>query len=138
MRTFIPKTPKPTAAQEREAYRIATDRDENRCQFQGWECFGAVQRDHRKNRSQGGPTVPSNLQCLCLFHHDQKTNQPAWAWANGWAVPGHAKPADYPARRWLPTGFGTLRLAWVLYDDAGSWEEINEDRARELGKGLIP
>lgn len=132
-----PKIPKPTAAQERAAYQATNARDRERCVFRSWDCHGGVQRDHRQNRSQGGRTVASNLQCLCAVHHKAKTENPAWAWANGWGVPGWAKPHEYPARRYVPTPLGTLRLAWVLYDDEGCWEEITHERAVDLSRGLI-
>ena len=42
-------------------------------------------------------------------------------------------PSEWPARRWLPTGYGTVRLAWVLYLDAPDqgvwWVEISDAEA---------
>ena len=135
-----PKTAKPTAAQERDAYGIATDRDENTCQRCHRRC-GPQTRDHRQNRQRSN-TVASNLQVLggsgTTGCHGWKTAHPAKAIAEGWAVPGWAVPSEFPARRYVRTPRGTMRPAWVLYDNAGSWEEISDDRARELGRGLIP
>lgn len=133
-----PKAVQQTAAEETRAYALATERDGSRCQVASWDCAGAVQRDHRKNRSQGGLTVASNLQCLCAAHHLQKTDNPLWANANGFGVPGWAVPSEFPARRWLGTRMGTHRAAWVLYDNAGGWVEISHEHAIKLGKGLIP
>jgi hypothetical protein len=50
-------------------------------------------------------------------------------------VPGWADPAEFPARRWLRTELGTLRQAWVLYDDNASWREISADEARRRKEG---
>lgn len=122
-----PKVPRPTRAEEKRAYLVVKDRDEGLCQ----RCRrgGTSQEDHRQNRSQGGRTVPSNLHLLCHECHLWKTDNGPDAWHDGWGVPGWADPATYPARRWLRTPFGTLRQAWVLYDDEGSFREIGADVA---------
>lgn len=127
---ITPKTAKPSKADEADAYELATLRDGNTCGFRAPECHGAVQRDHRQNR-RAGNTVVSNLQCLCVVHHKWKTEHPKTAVAEGWAVPGNptAIPAEWPARRWVRTAYGTRRLAWVLYDDAGGVKEITETEA---------
>lgn len=121
-----------TSAAERDAYEIVTLRDADTCQRCRRNC-GPIARDHRKNRSQGGRTVPSNLQCLGLGCHEWKTNNPALAVAEGWAVPGYARAdwREWPARRWVKTTRGTLRLVWVLYDDEGDGLEISDKEARE-------
>lgn len=131
-----PKVTPPTPAEERDAYELATLRDSGTCQ----RCRRAAgaNRDHRKNRSQGGLTLASNLQLLCgtgtTGCHGWTTTHPAEAVAEGWAVPGWADPREWPARRWIRTVFG-LRLGWVLYDDAGGWVEISEAEAYErMGK----
>jgi hypothetical protein len=129
-----PKIATPTAAEEARTYVLVTERDAGRCQR--CHCGGAAQRDHRKNRSQGGRTVASNLHLLCPECHLWKTDHPIEAARDGWSVPGWADPAEFPARRWLRTELGTLRQAWVLYDDAGSWREITAaeaDRRKEGG-----
>ena len=116
---------------EQIAYETATLRDNNTCQ----KCLrlGApTQRDHRKNRSQGGPTTTSNLQLLCVFCHDWKTSNPKRAIAEGWACPGWADPLWWPARRWLPTQLGTKRAAWVIHDDNGDFVEITAAEARAV------
>lgn len=127
------KTRKPTPMEERRAYAITEERDEVcvRCRR------GDIQRDHRKNRSQGGLTLPSNLQLLCVSCHEWKTTHPKDARADGLAVPGWAVSADFPARRWLPTAIGTYRRAWVLYDDEGGWVEISHLEAIARGRGAI-
>lgn len=113
------------------AYETVTLRDGNVCQ----KCHrhgAATQRDHRKNRSQGGKTTPANLQLLCVFCHDWKTSNPRRAIAEGWACPGWADPQWWPAKRWLPTPLNTLRAAWVYYDDNGNFTEITELEARSV------
>ena len=123
------KRPRQTRAEERAAYEVATIRDADTCQRCRRNC-GPIARDHRQNRD-GRNTVPSNLQCLGLACHLWKTEHPAEAVTEGWAVPRHTllSPAEWPARRWVKTNLGTLRLAWVLYDDAGGWAEIDEIEA---------
>jgi hypothetical protein len=113
------------------AYEAVTLRDGNVCQ----KCHrvgAATQRDHRKNRSQGGKTTLANLQLLCVFCHDWKTSNPRRAIAEGWACPGWADPQWWPARRWMPTTLGTKRPAWVYYDDNGDFVEITELEARSV------
>jgi hypothetical protein len=123
----------PSAADEVQAYAMVLERDEERCQ----RCWrgAVVQRDHRKNRSQGGLTAPSNVHLLCPECHLWKTDHPVEAAHDGWGVPGWADPLEFPARRWLRTEVGTLRHAWVLYDDAGGWREISTDEARRRKEG---
>lgn len=125
---IAPKPPKLTKADERRAYQTATERDSGRCVFMAWDCQGAVQRDHRKNRSQGGATSPENLQLLCGKHHQWKTEHPDDAAREGYAVPGWADPAKWPARRYEPTAHGTMRPIWVLYKARG-WTEITKEDA---------
>lgn len=141
-----PKVAKPTAAEERRAYEIATARDEGKCV----RCHrgGTVHRDHRLNRSQGGLTTPANLQILCgpangymgaprlgQGCHAWVTEHPREAVEDGWAVPGYADPHLWPARRWIPTDHGTLRIVWVLYSDLGTFEVITDAVADELRAG---
>ncbi len=132
-----PKVDRPTATDERRAYAIATERDDDTCQ----RCLrgGAANRDHRKNRSQGGLTVASNLQLLC---GSGTTGCHGWAHANpraaledGWAVPRWADPHEWPARRWFRTQVGTLRAGWALLDDEGGAHEISADEARRRMEG---
>jgi hypothetical protein len=126
---IAPKVAKLTARQEHEAYELATLRDLDTCQRCRRDC-GPIARDHRQNRMAGN-TVASNLQCLGLLCHTWKTEHPEEALAEGWAVPRHTtlSPAEWPARRWVKTGYGTLRLSWVLYDDQGEWFEIDQREA---------
>lgn len=123
-----PKAPMPTPADEKRAYTIATGRDELLCQRCMRWC-GAPQLDHRQNR-QSGNTVASNLQTLGLTCHQWKTEHPRDALADGWAVPRWADPAEWPARRWFRTEYGTVRAGWALYDDEGGVHEISADEAR--------
>lgn len=135
-----PKTVKPSHREELDAYELATLRDGNICQRCLRDC-GPVARDHRQNRMPGN-TVASNLQLLGLGCHQWKTEHPKLAVAEGWGVPrfiGELAPADIPARRYIRTPFGTLRLAWVLYGDDGTVTEIDEREAtyRRRKAGII-
>lgn len=131
--TYGPKTAKPSKADEGTAYELATLRDKGTCQ----KCRRpgrTVHRDHRQNR-QPGNTVTSNLQLLCVEDHLWKTEHPRLALEEGWAVPSWGDPAEWPARRYVSTDFGTLRPAWVIYDNAGDWFEITDAEAMERMKG---
>lgn len=131
--TVLPKTARPSHADEKRAYQIATYRDGGGiieggiCQKCLRDC-GPVARDHRQNRRVGN-TVPSNIQCLGLRCHQWKTEHPDEANYDGWGCPSWAVPAEWPAHRWLPTKQGALRLAWVLLDDLGGWVEITAAEA---------
>ncbi|GAA4176425.1 HNH endonuclease signature motif containing protein [Gryllotalpicola koreensis] len=133
------QTQRPSAAEEQLAYELVTLRDLGVCV----KCrrvhpvFG-VNRDHRKNRSQGGLTLASNLNLLCGSGtdgcHGWVTEHPREAVAEGWAVPGWplADPREWPARRWVKVpGRFTLSLVWVLYDDVGGFTQITEKEARK-------
>lgn len=126
---IAPKPQKPSRAEETTAYELVTLRDGNSCQRCRRDC-GPIARDHRKNRSQGGLTVLSNLHLLGLRCHQWATEHPREAVDEGWAVPGYADPAEWPARRWVATSMGTLRLSWVLYSDDGGVDQITDEEAR--------
>lgn len=137
-----PKSPRPTAAEEKRAYRIVTERDNGTCQRCLRTCgTGATSRDHRKGRGVGGQTVPSNLQVLggtgTTGCHGWKGANPAAALAEGWAVPGSKDPAEWPARRWFPTPIGTLRLGWCLYKNDGRIVRITDEEAARLMGGAF-
>jgi hypothetical protein len=129
-----PKVLKPSKAEEADAYELATLRDRDTCQRCRRNC-GPSARDHRKNRSQAGLTVASNLQVLGLDCHLWKTEHPEAALEQGYAVPSWGDPAEWPARRWIKTDNGTVREGWVLYDDDGTYEEITEAEAMERMQG---
>lgn len=123
-----PKVPRPSKADEKRAYAAVTERDPQcvRCGAHG------IQRDHRKNRSQGGLTVPCNLQGLCPTCHLWKGESPASAVLDGFAVPGWAHPEFWPAYR--------HNVGWVLYYDRPDsqgrwWSEITETTATLLMNG---
>ncbi|MCA0217948.1 MAG: hypothetical protein LCH43_11410 [Actinobacteria bacterium] len=132
-------TGRKVTAEERAAYDLVTKRDDNRCvKCRRW--CGRIERDHRQNRMPGN-TVASNLQCLGEACHEWKTQHPTEALEQGWAVLRHTtlSPAEWPARRWLRTFWGTYRLAWVLYDDEGGWVEIDDvEAAFRRRKGGLP
>lgn len=129
-----PKVPKPSKADESDAYELATLRDNDTCQRCKRDC-GPTARDHRVNRSQGGRTVVSNLQVLGLGCHKWATEHPADALADGWAAPGHADPLAWPARRWIRMKLGILNLSWGQYDDAGGFKVIPDAEAMRLMYG---
>ena len=127
-----PKVPKPTRADEIDAYEACTLRDFNscvRCRFSG-----DVQRDHRKGRGVGGRTTVDNLHLLCGPGgpeggcHLWKGTNPEQAESQGFTVPGWADPLKYPGRRLIRDGYA-LRLSWVLYSDDGNITEITETDA---------
>lgn len=129
-----PKRERPSKAQERQAYADVTERDRGACARCGR--VGDVERDHRQNRD-GFNTVPSNLQllggafgCGC---HKWKTEHPAAAVLEGFAVPGWARPEWWPAWR------ADVR-SWVLYFDVPDsqgrwWTEITQATADQLMSG---
>ena len=128
-----PKVDGPSARDEREAYELATIRDRAtcvRCRAQG-----NVQRDHRRNRSQGGRTVVENLQCLCPSCHLWKTEHPKQATVEGWACPGWADPATFPAARMFTNDNGAKILGWCVYLPSGRVEEISVEEALRRMKG---
>lgn len=128
-----PKVKAPTKAEERDAYELATLRDRDTCQRCRTNC-GPTARDHRRNRSQGGWTVVSNLQVLGLACHQWKSEHPREAWAEGWAVPSWVHWKHWPARRTVDG-----REVWVLYDDEGTWEVISDTEARQrIDDGSVP
>jgi hypothetical protein len=136
--------PKPTRAQEADAYELVTLRDRDTCQRCRRQC-GPSNRDHRKGRGVGGHTVVSNLQILggsgTTGCHGWKTANPAAAVAEGWSVPGYADPAEWPARRWRRIEHGVLELCWVLYmdgpdADGALWVRITDDEAEWRMRGV--
>ena len=131
-----PKEPRPSAADEKRAYALVNGRDDLLCQrCLGW--CGAPQRDHRKNRSQGGLTVASNLCVLGETCHRWKTTEVRDALIDGWAVPGWADPREWPTRRYFRTPLNTVRKGWALLDDVGGVHEISEDEARKRMEGVL-
>ena len=128
---ITPKFDLPTAAAEHLAYEMVIIRDRGACIICG--SHEAVQRDHRRNRSQGGRTVVENLQLLCHLHHTWKTEHPKDATDRGWAVPGWAHPTEWPARRVIVTENRQTILSWCLYLPDGTVQAIS---AREAGQRM--
>jgi hypothetical protein len=137
--TFAPKVARPTKAEERDAYELVTVRDRDCCvRCRGVDPLFGVNRDHRRGRSLGGYTVPSNLQLLCgsgtTGCHGWRTENPNQAANEGYAVPSWVHWREWPARRWIDG-----RQVWVLYDDEGGWREITDAEARQrIDEGLVP
>lgn len=91
-----PKVTLPSAADQVRAYAMVLERDEERCQ----RCRRGVvvHRDHRKNRSQGGLTVLSNVHLLCPECHLWRTDHPVEAARDGGGVPaGPTRSSPPPA-----------------------------------------
>lgn len=123
------------ARAERLARAVVGGRDNQMCvRCLRIDPFHGVNFDHRKNRSPGGLWAASNGQLLCgsgtTGCHGWKTQNPLQATQEGYSCPSWAVPAEWPARRWTPTAYGTQRAEWVLYDDDGFYTPITEDEAR--------
>ena len=127
-----PKAPKQTAADERKARAAVKARDKGICV----RCLGpGSDWDHRKNRSQLGRWEPLNGQTLCGSGtsgcHGWVTQNPSAATLEGFACPGWADPAFWPAWR------EDIR-SWVLYlnepneSDGLWWTVLNESTADML------
>lgn len=136
--------PKPTPvskADEADAYELTTLRDGGLCvRCRRVDPMLSVNRDHRQNRRLGNTTV-ANLQLLCgsgtTGCHGWKTVNPKASNEQGWAVPSWADPEAWPARRWFPTGFGTLELGWCLYSNEGGVERITDIEAQRRIDGVV-
>lgn len=118
---------------EQIAYELATLRDGETCvvcRKSEW-----IERDHRKNRSQGGQTTVENIQLLCHSHHLWKTEHPKEAIEKGLAVPGWADPAGYPGQRWFKTDNGHWVLSWCTYNKDGTVTSISNREALERREG---
>lgn len=95
--------------------RLLREREDNRCAKCGM--FGN-NAHHRKNRSQGGEDVLSNLLLLCgsgtTGCHGWITEHPALGYVNGWSVMSTGWPEDIPV---------LYRDGWVYLDDLGNLTE---------------
>jgi len=84
---------------------------------------GATNAHHRKNQSQGGQNVLSNLMLLCgsgtIGCHGIVTTNPVWARRWGYAVRGCEDPGLCPV----------LVDGWVLLGDDGSVTHTNGEVA---------
>jgi hypothetical protein len=135
-----PKIPKPTKAEENDAYELCTLRDRGACvRCRRVHPIWGVNRDHRMGRGVGGRTIIENLQVLCGSGtegcHGWKTRNPEKAVREGYTVPSWADPAEFPAARWFPDG-PVLRLGWCLYRADGTVHEIPEAEALARMEGL--
>lgn len=131
-----------TTRQDTDAYELATDRDNVTCVrcLRGGE---DTQRDHRQNRMRNN-TVVENIQILCATCHLWKGTNPHAALYQGWGCPRWARPAEWPARRWVQTDVGTHRLTWILYvpdieffSHPDGYRIITELEARNRMAGLV-
>jgi hypothetical protein len=127
------KKSKPVEFTEANGRRVVKSRDGvcARCRR-----GGALDWDHRKNRSQGGLWAPSNGQLLCSeVCHPWKTTHPKEATEQGLSVPSWAHPHMWPVLRWKPTSYGTVKQAWALLDNEGgvTWIGPVEAQARLTG-----
>lgn len=50
--------------------RLIEDRDKG-CRYPGCHSTGYLEVHHKTHWRDGGPTDPSNLLCLCSYHHDE-------------------------------------------------------------------
>ena len=66
-----------------------------------------------------------------------KTEHPKDAVAEGFAVPGWAEPAEFPARRLFLTDNGAHILGWCMYLLDGRVEEISAAEAAQRIRGGI-
>lgn len=131
-----PKTPRLSKADEKQAYSAVTERDQSLCVRCGHN--GPTERDHRQNRDPFNSVV-SNLQllggpfgCGC---HKWKTENPAAAVLEGFAVPRWARPEFWPAWRHDVQ-------SWVVYFDRPDsrgrwWDPISQATADVLMRGNI-
>lgn len=76
---------------------------------------------HRRNQSQGGRHILSNLMWLCgdgtTGCHGWVTENPAMAERNGWTIQGtQVQPWESPCRR---------RDESVLLDNEGGWKPVS-------------
>ncbi len=82
---------------------LVYDRDDRCCLKCGVYAY-AGSLHHRKNRSQGGLDVPSNLVVMCgsgtTGCHGWATERPTLARREGFVVPSWADPAGVPLLRY--------------------------------------
>jgi len=114
----------------------------------GGKCEGCgryrdVELHHRQYKSRGGKGTVENALALCGWgnhtgcHGIAHSADGEW---RGWSIRSGFDPALWPARRWLDTGFGTLRLGWVIYfdaldEDGAWWRVLTDEEAAELMEG---
>lgn len=85
---------------------------------------GGTNAHHRRNRSQGGRDVLSNLILVCgsgtTLCHGAITENPNWAESRGYTIKG-TQAVSSETRVFLP-----LHGGWVLLDDDGGWSEASD------------
>lgn len=114
-----PKVPKPTEADNRRAYKVATARNDGMCEL----CHHREgQRHHRQGRTPYN-TVVVNLLLACHLCHAKIHAEPEWARERGYIVSDSIDPAVIPVLYWVPTALGGKREAWVLLTDRGTFVE---------------
>lgn len=113
------------------ARRLIEDRDKG-CRFPGCHSAGYLEVHHKDHWRDGGVTDPSNLLCLCSFHHDEhhrgtytiegdpeRIDGLTFRDHHGWAItptPPQPPPRrDLPPPRWQgPTG-EPLHTRWLSF-----------------------
>lgn len=77
------------------------------------------ERHHRKNRSQGGLWVPSNIILACFHCHKFITEHPNRARGEGWGSLYPAwEPAEVPIKLWYS-------IEMLLLDDEGGYTKVD-------------
>jgi hypothetical protein len=83
---------------ERKCRKVVQARSSGACEICG---HLGVQMHHRRNRSQGGRWVPSNIIHVCVECHAEIGAEPAWAVGSGYTVHGTVTvPSETPVRLW--------------------------------------
>ncbi len=112
--------------------RLIEDRDKG-CRFPGCHATGYLEVHHKNHWRDGGTTDPTNLLCLCGFHHDEHhhgaftiegdpervdglTFRNHYGLVLNPARPEPAPPPDLPPPRWRgPTG-EPLQTRWLHFE----------------------
>jgi hypothetical protein len=98
------------------------ERDENRCQAGMESCTRHATDVHElKSRARGGDWLydETNMIALCRSCHSFITQNPAWAEANGFAIPSWGEEAEYRAAE-----RARMRYYWGM--DAITFEDDEE------------
>lgn len=74
--------------------KTTLNRDNHTCQHCGWQdpTGKTLQIDHKHNLATGGNNNPNNLQTLCQWCHNHKTQKEATQARNNWKKPKQRHP----------------------------------------------